>query len=169
MTDTFLPNPEDYYRPSRVGILGTLQAVTTNRHLQVVTNQAAISGYSAQIPIDVHEVSQSIRYWEFMQTPQLIPPGPSGGVCPCPTRLPPEPNARGPLETVSTESCGYPLPTVFSQHKQLPVTSCDHTSCDPPPDVGFLSRRFTENGIWIRARALAAASLAYRRRGCKSL
>ena len=45
---------------------------------------------------------------------------------------------------------------------------CDHTTCNPPPDVGFLSRRFAENGNWIRARASAVASLAYKRRGCKS-
>ena len=175
----FLPHPEDLrdYRSEtyHMVILEKLPAATTNHRFRGVTNHAATPSCLTQTPIYGNEVSQSVRYWECMQTPQLIPPEQSGGVCPCPTRLPSgpnatsEPHARGPFEVVSTESCGYPFPTVFSQHKQPPVPSCDHTICSPPPDVGLLSRRFTENEVWIRARAFAVASLAYRRRGCKSL
>jgi len=183
MTDTFHLRPEagwedlQDYRPEtcHIMLLEKLPAFTTNNPFQGVSDPTSTPGCSVQIPIYGAEVSQSSRYWEFMQTPQLIPSGQSGGVCPCPTRLPPGPNAtseprdRGPLEVASTESNGYRLPAVPSQHEQPPVPSCDHINCNPPPDVGFLSRRFTENGNWIRARSLAVAGLAYKRRGCKPL
>ena len=49
-----------------------------------------------------------------------------------------------------------------------PPPSCDHTKCNPPLNVGFLSRRFEENETWNRARAAAVAAQVHRRRGCKS-
>ena len=123
----FLPHPEDLrdYRSEtyHMVILEKLPAATTNHRFRAVTNHAATPGCSTQTPIYGNEVSQSVRYWERMQTPQLISPEQSGGICPCPTRLPSgpnatsEPHARGPFEVVSTESRGYPFPTAFSQHK----------------------------------------------------
>jgi len=172
MTHTF-DTRQEVSRESLHVILQTLQAVTTDHH-QVVTNHTATPGSAARTPIGVQEVSQSFRYRESTQTPQLISSWPIGGVCPCPTRVPAGPNAipaprtRGPLEVVvNNESQGYRFPTVFSQHRQPLVPSCDHTDCNPPPDVGFLSRRFTENGNWIRARAAAVASPRVKC-GCRS-
>lgn len=45
---------------------------------------------------------------------------------------------------------------------------CPHTSCSPPPDVGFLSRRFVENAKWEQARKDAVASFSYENCGCTS-
>jgi len=107
------------------------------------------------------EVSQPTGYWEFVRTPQSGPPRRSGRICPNPTYLPPRSNGNSGMNNLS------PLHAAF-EHRQLPLPSCDHTTCYPPPDVGFLSRRFTENGSWLRARASAVASLGCRRRGSKS-
>jgi len=62
-----------------------------------------------------------------------------------------------------------PIPSGQSNGVCLGPTCCDHSNCKPPPDVGFLSRRFRENEDWIRARASAVASITHKRGGSKSL
>jgi len=128
MTDAFHPRPEagwedlQNYRSetSHMVLLEKLPAFSTNHLSQGVSDSTATPGFSAQFPIYGNEVSQSFKYWESTQTPRFLPPGQSGGVCPCPTLLPPgynatlDPRACGPLEVVSTDSHGYQLPMVFS-------------------------------------------------------
>lgn len=147
----FLTHPEDpldyRFGASHMLILDRLPAVTHNHAFQGVDDPAVIPGGSTKTPIYGNEASQSPRYWEHMQTPQSTTPGSSMGICPHPTHPPSGPN----------------------MNSQPSFHSCDHATCIPPPDVGFLSRRFVENEDWIRARAAAVASLAHRKRGCKSL
>lgn len=99
--------------------------------------------------------------WEFMQTPQPAYLAQSRAVCPTPTSLPSVPSL-----ITGTNGGYYPPPFHPAHgHNQLLPLSCDHTGCYPPSDVPLLSRRFPENQLWIRARALAVASIPYRRRG----
>jgi hypothetical protein len=170
---THLEGPLDYrFVASHMLILDNLPVVIPGRPAQAVSELLAILGGSAQNPIYGNEASQSSRYWEFMQTPQSIPPGQSSGVCPVPTYPPSRPNLTSqpgnPVGVVSIESRVW-SPATISHNTQPPPPSCDHTNCNPPPNVGFLSRRFVENENWVRARACAVASLAHRRRGCKLL
>jgi len=134
-TYEFPTHPDDLqdYRSEtcHMVILEKLQAATANNQFQVVTNHAATPGYSVQIPICGNEVSQSSRYWEFIQTPQLIPPGQSGGVCQWPTSLPPGPNPTseprilGPFEVVSTEAAvtNHPWFSHNTTSLQFPVAT----------------------------------------------
>ena len=55
------------------------------------------------------------------------------------------------------------------KHRAPPLSICDHVNCYPPNEVGFLTRRFEENGDWLRGRALAVSSLAFKRKGSKLL
>ena len=141
-------------------------------------------GGLARNHIYANETSQSPRYWEFVQSPQPTYSGQSNGVCPNPTFIPnltcqlelagiddrscPPVKVYRNARTIITLEMDSPFPfraAVKQKRPQLP--SCDHTTCNPPPDVGFLSRRFPENENWIRARASAVAFLAHRRSGSK--
>lgn len=134
-----------------------------------------------------NEISQSDRYWKNLGDHQSTPSAGHNPVCPCPTAPPSGPKLSDrELAAVSIE--GHPCPPVKVSHEiqvviyaaekniilshtakacNLPTPSCDHTTCNPPLDVGFLSRRFEENGNWLRARAAAVAAQVHRRRGCK--
>lgn len=78
------------------------------------------------------------------------------------------PQTRG-RRSVKTQS------TSVQEFRCCPFTSsgnislpCPHISCPPPPNVGFLSRRFVENAKWERARKDAVTSFSYENCGCTS-
>jgi len=105
-----------------------------------------------------NEVSQSTGHRELMPAPRPSYPGQRIRICPNPTSLPSGPFGNSGMNSLS-------LSRAVIERGQLPLPSCDHTTCYPPPNIGSLSRRFTENEIWIRARQAAVASLTYGRCG----
>ena len=118
--------------------LGAPRMPVTDQHLVSCPHQPFLS--SASGDVYGYGIPQAPRYQQFMPTPQSPHAGQFDTVCPTPTYS----------------------PSVF------PLLTCDHTNCYPPFDVKFLSRRFPENELWTRARALAVASLPFRRRGSES-
>ena len=158
-----LEDPLDYQAPHML-VLDQLPAVSPHHPPQTMNDFLATSGGPAQVPVHGNEVSQSSRYWEFLQSPQLAPPIQSSGDCPTILGLEPKATTTNPPRFArNTQPIGNPR---TSYHP--PPRSCDHNNCKPPSDIAFLSRRFTENQNWVRARAAAVASLACKRTGCRS-
>ena len=186
-------DPLDFrFGASHMLILDGLSVAVHYYPSQTVNGLTVLDG-SSRGPIHTNEISPYSRYWENLQNPQSLPPQQSNVVCPSPTHLPSRPNPVSQpgnhVEMVSAGSRHHPPATIprhthpighsgmngprlllpAAECAEPPPPSCDHTTCYPPPDVGYLSRRFVENENWVRGRACAVASLVYRKRGCKSL
>ena len=160
-------DPLDYrLGASHMLILDRLSATVPDHPSYEANGFADIFNGPPQVPIYGNDVSQSSRYWEFMQVPQSVPPRQSNEVCPRPTYLPSGSNTT--LQSIGNPWMDPLYLRVAAACNQPPSPNCDHTRCYPPLDVGFLRRRFPENENWVRARAAAVASLSCRRRGCKS-
>jgi hypothetical protein len=123
--------------------------------------------------------------WQLTRNPRPVRFG-HHGVCPTPTSLPSVPNltqASNYVEMVCNRTSFCPSATVSYDTKMMrngsfraangynrPLfLSCDHADCNPPQNVGLLSRRFPENDRWIQARAVAVSTIPRIKTGSESL
>ena len=161
---------------------------STDQYIRVHQQPQAVNAFlpappsSAQGDIYCYHAPQVPGYWESPETPHSIPRAHNYIVCPNPTYLPFRPDlASQPVNCIEMVCDRISPPHLPVSHETkvignvgvhnqsfLAPPSCDHTSCYPPTDVGYLSRRFPENDYWVRGRAAAVASLACRRRGSES-
>ena len=161
----------------------TDQYIRVHQQPQAVNALLPAPPSSAQADIYGYHAPQIPGYWESLETPHSTPRAHNYIVCPNPTYLPFRPDlASQPVNCIEMACDRISPPHLQVSHENkvmgnagvhnqtfLSPPSCDHTSCYPPADVGYLSRRFPENECWVRGRAAAVASLACRRRGCESL
>lgn len=160
--DDLMNNPDDpRYPPSEYVIIRLPEDPTDYQPLEVAG--------------DSNNASQRSGSCDPVQAPQSINPGRSSEVCMTPTCSPLRVVAYNTVD-VSAENRNHQLATVShnarpirNQRTTTPLTlTCPHTDCDPPSDVGYLSRRFRENMNWVLGRESAINSLADKRTGCES-
>ena len=169
--------PDNLFEVPHMQSFNELPAVTPYDSSQAVNRPLAVHRNSYRDGIVGNEPSQSTIYWQSMRSPQSVAPRQCSGVCPNPTSLPSRPQPCDYDAMRSIESCICPL-AMASHNSQSIVDSemnnrplrprCDHR-CYPPPNVGFLSRRFEENEDWIRGRSLAVSLIVHRKPRSKLL
>ncbi|KAF9789810.1 hypothetical protein BJ322DRAFT_558472 [Thelephora terrestris] len=105
--------------------------------------------------------------WQFTRNPRPVRFG-HHGVCPTPTSLPSVPNLTQASNYVEMMMRNGSFRAANEYNRPL-FLSCDHANCNPPQNVGLLSRRFPENDRWIQARAVAVSTIPRIKTGIYSL